>query len=76
MVLSMRGTKALVIRNTVPAAVATLKAREACPQPLWLFSLKGEITLHHSRFSRQDRPLLDVEPLGRQMSQADGVYVA
>ena len=55
-----RGAKVLVIRNTVPAAVATLQALEtACPQPDWLFSVKDAITLHHSRFSRQDRPLLD-----------------
>jgi CRISPR-associated endonuclease/helicase Cas3 len=55
-----RGAKVLVIRNTVPAAVATLRAMEmACPKPEWLFMVNGEAALHHSRFSRQDRPLLD-----------------
>jgi len=29
------------------------------PDPAWLFRVKGVVTLHHSRFSRQDRPLLD-----------------
>jgi CRISPR-associated endonuclease/helicase Cas3 len=54
------GAKVLVIRNTVPAAIATLAAVEAaCPDPSWLFSVAGRATLHHSRFSREDRPLLD-----------------
>jgi CRISPR-associated endonuclease/helicase Cas3 len=50
----------LVIRNTVPAAVATLAALEAAtPDPDWLFRVNNTITLHHSRFSREDRPMLD-----------------
>lgn len=54
------GAKVLIIRNTVPAAIATLAALErSAPDPAWLFSLNGEPTLHHSRFSRQDRPALD-----------------
>ena len=54
------GAKVLIIRNTVPAAVATLAALElSAPSPGWLFSLDGIPTLHHSRFSRQDRPALD-----------------
>lgn len=54
------GAKVLIIRNTVPAAVATLAALErSVPDPGWLFSLNGIPTLHHSRFSRQDRPALD-----------------
>jgi CRISPR-associated endonuclease/helicase Cas3 len=54
------GAKVLIIRNTVPAAVATLAALErGVPDPGWIFSLNGIPTLHHSRFSRQDRPALD-----------------
>lgn len=55
-----QGAKVLIIRNTVPAAVATLVALEILvPDPDWLFSVNGVRTLHHSRFSRQDRPRLD-----------------
>ena len=55
-----QGARVLVIRNTVPAAVATLAAlEEAAPDRGWLFRQGGAITLHHSRFSREDRPLLD-----------------
>lgn len=57
-----RGARVLVVRNTVPAAVATLLAVEtlhAAQQGAWLFMVEGISTLHHSRFSRQDRPLLD-----------------
>lgn len=55
-----QGARVLVIRNTVPAAVATLAALEAAtPDPLWLFRVRNAITLHHGRFSREDRPLLD-----------------
>ena len=54
------GAKVLIIRNTVPAAIAALTALEAqVPDPAWLFSVNGVHTLHHSRFSRQDRPVLD-----------------
>lgn len=55
-----QGARVLVIRNTVPAAIATLSALEAAtPSAAWLFSHAGVITLHHSRFSREDRPVLD-----------------
>lgn len=61
-----QGARVLVIRNTVPAAVATLRAIEAAVQggagEAWLFRVGqgiGTSTLHHSRFSKQDRPLLD-----------------
>jgi CRISPR-associated endonuclease/helicase Cas3 len=57
-----QGARVLVIRNTVPAAVATLAALEAAtPDAGWLFSHAGMVTLHHSRFSREDRPMLDSE---------------
>jgi CRISPR-associated endonuclease/helicase Cas3 len=59
---AQQGAKVLVIRNTVSAAVATLAALEQqCPDPAWLFRVNGVVTLHHGRFSRQDRPLLDAE---------------
>jgi len=57
-----QGARVLVVRNTVPAAVATLKALEKLAFNQggnWLFKVNGVSTLHHSRYSRQDRPLLD-----------------
>lgn len=57
------GAKILVVRNTVPAAVATLRAVEALALEQGLtesiFHLHGVQTVHHSRYSRQDRPALD-----------------
>jgi len=57
-----QGARVLVVRNTVPAAVATLKALEELTLVQggdWLFKVNGVSTVHHSRYSRQDRPLLD-----------------
>ncbi len=59
-----QGARVLVVRNTVPAAVATLQALEQlalAPGSDWLFKVNGVSTVHHSRYSRQDRPLLDKE---------------
>jgi CRISPR-associated endonuclease/helicase Cas3 len=59
-----QGARVLVVRNTVPAAVATLKALEQLALEQggnWLFKVNGLSTVHHSRYSRQDRPLLDKE---------------
>ncbi len=54
------GAKVLVIRNTVPTAIATLKVIEqGIPDKAWLFTVNCIPTLHHSRFSRQDRPVMD-----------------
>ncbi|MDE3022328.1 MAG: CRISPR-associated helicase Cas3' [Pseudomonadota bacterium] len=54
------GAKVLVIRNTVPAAIDALVAIEKnIPNQTWLFKVNGVSTLHHSRFSRQDRPVMD-----------------
>lgn len=82
------GARVLVVRNTVPAAIATLQAVEAMAatrdQADWLFTLTppdggGPVsTLHHSRYSRQDRPLLDraVEAqIGKQRQQPGGRIV-
>ncbi|MFD2113753.1 CRISPR-associated helicase Cas3' [Thiorhodococcus fuscus] len=52
------GAKVLIVRNTVPAAVAVFQALEQRAPDL-LFAVNGARTLHHSRFSREDRPLLD-----------------
>lgn len=57
-----QGARVLVVRNTVPATVATLKALEQLTLTQggdWLFKVNGVSTVHHSRYSRQDRPLLD-----------------
>jgi CRISPR-associated endonuclease/helicase Cas3 len=64
------GAKVLVVRNTVAAATALFRALESRPEASdWLFRVNGQPTLHHSRFSREDRPLLDAaieEQLGKQ----------
>ena len=58
-----RGAKVLVIRNTVPTAVAVFRAIELQAQQAGLkgalFNLNGIATVHHSRYSREDRPALD-----------------
>jgi len=54
------GAKVLIVRNTVPAATELFSIIESRPEAgKWLFQVNGVTTLHHSRFSRQDRPLLD-----------------
>lgn len=73
-----QGARVLVVRNTVPAAVATLRALEQLALAKggnWLFKVNGVSTVHHSRYSRQDRPLLDqaVEvQLGKQRKDFEG----
>lgn len=63
------GAKVLVIRNTVPSAIATLTAIEKnIPDQAWLFTVNGIPTLHHSRFSRQDRPVMD-RAIGAQLGK-------
>jgi CRISPR-associated endonuclease/helicase Cas3 len=58
-----QGAKVLVIRNTVPAALAAFRAIEDQAQQAGLqgalFNLNGIATVHHSRYSREDRPELD-----------------
>lgn len=59
-----QGAYVLVVRNTVATAVATLQAVEQLAHERGvdcLFKINGYSTLHHSRFSRQDRPLLDAQ---------------
>ena len=73
-----QGARVLVVRNTVPAAVATLRALEQLTLAQggdWLFKVNGVSTVHHSRYSRQDRPLLDkaVEAqLGKTRNDSQG----
>lgn len=73
------GAKVLVIRNTVADAIATLTAIEKIiPDKAWLFTVNGVVTLHHSRFSRQDRPIMDkaIEAqLGKQRSLSPLIVV-
>ncbi len=78
------GARVLVVRNTVPAAVATLQAVEALAAAQGLDCLfrvgenGGASTLHHSRFSRQDRPLLDAEvqaQIGKERNPRGGLVV-
>ena len=82
------GARVLVVRNTVPAAISTLQAVEAAMTALGRVDLLFTLTpagggtpvgtLHHSRFSRQDRPLLDraVETqIGKQRLQPGGRIV-
>jgi CRISPR-associated endonuclease/helicase Cas3 len=76
------GARVLIIRNTVPAAIATLQALEAKVTGTlaedYLFKVNSVSTLHHSRFSRQDRPLLDAAveaQIGKQRDQTGGRIV-
>ncbi|MEI2746965.1 MAG: CRISPR-associated helicase Cas3' [Ottowia sp.] len=72
------GARVLVVRNTVPAAIATLQAVEALAAAQGVdcrFNVNGVSTLHHSRFSRQDRPLLDAQvqaQIGKERSPRPG----
>ncbi|MBK6614651.1 CRISPR-associated helicase Cas3' [Ottowia sp.] len=75
------GARVLVVRNTVPAAIATLQAVEALADAQGLdclFKVGGISTLHHSRFSRQDRPMLDAEvqaQIGKHRAPRGGLVV-
>lgn len=75
------GARVLVVRNTVPAAIATLQAVEALAANqavACLFKIDGVSTLHHSRFSRQDRPRLDAAvqaQIGKHRRHAGGLVV-
>jgi CRISPR-associated endonuclease/helicase Cas3 len=54
------GAKVLIVRNTVRGAVAVARVLiEADPKRLALFRVNGVPTLHHGRFAREDRVMLD-----------------
>lgn len=58
--LAQQGAKVLVVRNTVGDAVATVAALHALsPDDPALFRCGDVPTLHHGRFAREDRRLLD-----------------
>lgn len=72
------GAKVLVVRNTVDGAVAVQQALEAAaPGDPALFRVSGAATLHHGRFAREDRRLLDraVEAAVGRTRPAGGVVV-
>lgn len=69
---AVRGAKVLVIRNLQHAAVATAEALFAlAPNHAALFRCEGVPTLHHGRFAREDRELLDAV-IELQMKEARG----
>lgn len=58
---AVKGAKVLIVRNTVDGAVAVQRAVEslAGDEKSVLFNVEGQQTLHHGRFAREDRRLLD-----------------
>lgn len=57
-----KGAKVLIVRNLHRTAVATAETLFAmAPDHPALFRCKGVPTLHHGRFAREDRELLDAE---------------
>ncbi|KWT72530.1 CRISPR-associated helicase Cas3, protein [Hyphomicrobium sulfonivorans] len=67
-----QGAKVLVIRNLQHAAVSTAEALFAlAPNHPALFRCEGVPTLHHGRFAREDRELLDAV-IGAQMQAERG----
>jgi len=66
------GAKVLVVRNLQRAAVATAEALfSLAPNHPALFRCEGVPTLHHGRFAREDRELLDAI-IELQMKEARG----
>lgn len=68
------GAATLVIRNTVADAVAVHRELD----PSLSFRCEGVPTLHHSRFAREDRVLLDAaveEVLGRTRETGQGFVI-
>ncbi len=53
------GAKVLILRNTVKAALATQSALERAAPSALLFRCGGQVSIHHSRFARDDRKALD-----------------
>jgi len=76
-----RKANVLVIRNTVGGAVAAQEALEdiAARDAALLFSCAGVATLHHSRFTREDRTELDrtiEERFGKESLRGGCVAIA
>jgi len=73
-----QGARVLVVRNTVPTAVATFEAVVAAGGEALLFQVEGRPTLHHGRFSPCDRPVLDAVvqlQLGKSRQGTQGCIV-
>jgi CRISPR-associated endonuclease/helicase Cas3 len=76
-----KGARVLVLRNTVPAAVATLRALEQLALAQggdWLFKVNSVSTVHHSRYSRPDRLLLNQAvqtQLGKERKDFGGLVI-
>lgn len=73
------GAKVLIVRNTVDGAVAVQRALEAIAgDESLLFYVHGVPTLHHGRFAREDRRLLDAaveRVLGRTRPTGGAIVV-
>lgn len=73
------GARVLVIRNTVGDAIATRQALEAlAPADPVQFAVSGAPALHHGRFARVDRKLLDLAvelALGKQAPRDAGLVI-
>jgi CRISPR-associated endonuclease/helicase Cas3 len=77
---ALAGAQVLVLRNTVADAVATQRALEsiAAGHGALLFRVEGVVTLHHARFTGDDRKKLDLaieERLGKDAPRAQGSIV-
>lgn len=75
-----QGARVLVIRNTVADAVAVLNAllQTSADKPKPIFSVDGVPTLHHGRFSPDDRRLLDnavTEVMGKKSGEGPTILV-
>ncbi len=79
LVAASAGAAVLVIRNTVAAAVATVRALEvAAPAHPALFRVGDVVTVHHGRFAALDRRTLDAaveHSLGRDRTKGGRVVV-
>ena len=70
-----QGARVAVIRNTVTGVMALQEALEESPHRAALFSCRGVLAPHHSRYARTDRKLLD-ETLEARLRQEGPVVVA
>ena len=74
------GARVLVVRNTVDAAVAVFEEVEAAlpPDHPLLFRVNRTATLHHGRFSREDRAEMDravTSALGKDANRGSGLVL-
>jgi CRISPR-associated endonuclease/helicase Cas3 len=74
------GARVLIVRNTVDAAIAVFEQMTAIlpGNTSLLFRVNGVATLHHGRFSREDRALMDQAvdaTLGKDAPRTHGVLL-